>query len=117
MAKDTVGQSDLWASASTRPIFKGKVLYTIGNVDKEDSTHQKFTWTNWAPTWPMAPNQVTSTSWMATAAQIVSRFDKNFKHLKTIGGRADKDAPKGTRRPAPRHLQHLPRRVVNTLKK
>jgi peptidylamidoglycolate lyase len=73
--------------------LKGKVLYTIGNVDKEDSTHQKFTWTN--PTdVAVAPN---GDIYIVDGygSQIVSRFDKNFKHLKTIGGRADAKAPKG----------------------
>ena len=73
--------------------LKGKVLYTIGNVEKEDSTHQKFTWTN--PTdVAVAPN---GDIYIVDGygSQIVSRFDKNWKHLKTIGGRAEKDAPKG----------------------
>ncbi|MFZ4764881.1 MAG: hypothetical protein ACOYMN_07980 [Roseimicrobium sp.] len=73
--------------------LKGKVLYTIGNVDKEDATHQKFTWTN--PTdVAVAPN---GDIYIVDGygSQIVSRFDKNFKHLKTIGGRAPKEAPKG----------------------
>lgn len=73
--------------------LKGKVLYTIGNVAKEDSTHQKFTWTN--PTdVAVAPN---GDIYIVDGygSQIVSRFDKNFKHLKTIGGRADAKAPKG----------------------
>lgn len=73
--------------------LKGKVLYTIGNVDKETSTSQKFTWTN--PTdVAVAPNgdiYVVD----GYGSQIVSRFDKNFKHLKTIGGRAEAGAKKG----------------------
>ena len=63
----------------------GKILYTIGNVDKETSTTQKFTWTN--PTdVAVAPNgdiYVVD----GYGSQILSRFDKNFKHLKTIGGK------------------------------
>ncbi len=77
--------------------LKGKVLYTIGNVEKEDSTSQKFTWTN--PTdVAVAPNgdiYVVD----GYGSQIVSRFDKNFRHLKTIGGRAAADAPKGPNAP------------------
>ena len=68
--------------------LKGKVLYTIGNVDTEDATHQKFTWTN--PTdVAVAPN---GDIYIVDGygSQIVSRFDKNFKHLKTIGGRSTK---------------------------
>lgn len=73
--------------------LKGKVLYTIGNVETEDATHQKFTWTN--PTdVAVAPNGDIYTV-DGYGSQIVSRFDRNFKHLKTIGGRAEKDAPKG----------------------
>ncbi|MDB6124824.1 MAG: repeat containing protein [Pedosphaera sp.] len=63
--------------------LKGKVLYTIGNVEKEDSTSQKFDWTN--PTdVAVAPNgdiYVVD----GYGSQRVSRFDKHFKHLKTIG--------------------------------
>jgi hypothetical protein len=79
--------------------LRGKVLYTIGNVAAEDSTHQKFDWTN--PTdVAVAPNgdiYVVD----GYGSQRVSRFDKNFKHLKTIGSRSDaKDkgpnAPHGT---------------------
>jgi hypothetical protein len=73
--------------------LKGRVLYTLGNVDREDSTHQKFTWTN--PTdVAVAPN---GDIYIVDGygSQIVSRFDRNFRHLKTIGGRADAKAPKG----------------------
>jgi len=73
--------------------LSGKVLYTIGNVDQEDATHQKFTWTN--PTdVAVAPNGDIYTV-DGYGSQIVSRFDKDFKHLKTIGGRAPTDAKKG----------------------
>jgi sugar lactone lactonase YvrE len=71
--------------------LKGKVLYTIGNVEKEDATHQKFTWTN--PTdVAVAPNGDIYTV-DGYGSQIVSRFDKNWKHLRTIGGRATKKGP------------------------
>jgi peptidylamidoglycolate lyase len=66
--------------------LKGKVLYTIGNVPVEDATHQKFTWTN--PTdVAVAPN---GDIYIVDGygSQIVSRFDKNFKHIRTIGGRS-----------------------------
>lgn len=67
--------------------LKGKVLYTIGNVETEDSTHQKFDWTN--PTdVAVAPNgdiYVVD----GYGSQRVSRFDKNFKHLKTFGGKGN----------------------------
>lgn len=64
--------------------LKGKVLYTIGNVQKEDKTSQKFDFTN--PTdVAVAPNgdiYVVD----GYGSQKVHRFDKNFKLLKTIGG-------------------------------
>jgi len=66
----------------------GKVLYTIGNVEKEGSTSQKFDWTN--PTdVAVAPNgdiYVVD----GYGSQRVSRFDKNFTHIRTIGGRCTK---------------------------
>jgi peptidylamidoglycolate lyase len=66
--------------------LRGKVLYTIGNVEKEGSDSQKFDWTN--PTdVAVAPNgdiYVVD----GYGSQRVSRFDKNFAHLKTIGGRS-----------------------------
>ena len=87
VAKDAAGQPTL-GKRVYKTDLKGKILYTIGNVEKEDSTHQKFTWTN--PTdVAVAPNgdiYVVD----GYGSQIVSRFDKNFKHLKTIGGRSTK---------------------------
>jgi peptidylamidoglycolate lyase len=77
----------------------GKILYVIGNVEKEGSTSQKFDWTS--PTdVAVAPNgdiYVVD----GYGSQRVSRFDKNFKHLKTIGEPTKKgdfgpNAPHGT---------------------
>jgi peptidylamidoglycolate lyase len=65
--------------------LKGRILYEIGNVAKEGSTAQKFEWMN--PTdVAVAPNgdiYVVD----GYGSQKVSRFDRNFKHLKTIGAR------------------------------
>jgi DNA-binding beta-propeller fold protein YncE len=65
--------------------LRGKILYEIGNVGREGSTSQTFDWTN--PTdVAVAPNgdiYVVD----GYGSQRVSRFDKNFKHIKTIGGR------------------------------
>ncbi len=65
--------------------MQGKVLYTIGNVEKEDSTSQKFDWTN--PTdVAVAPNgdiYVVD----GYGSQRVTRFDKNFTPIRTIGGK------------------------------
>jgi len=64
--------------------IKGKILYQIGNVDKESATSARFDFTN--PTdVAIAPNgdiYVVD----GYGSQLVYRFDKNFKHLKTIGG-------------------------------
>lgn len=64
--------------------LRGKIFYQIGNVEKEGSTSQKFDWTN--PTdVAVAPNgdiYVVD----GYGSQRVSRFDKDFKHIKTIGG-------------------------------
>lgn len=68
----------------------GKILYTIGNVEKENSTSQKFEWTN--PTdVAVAPNgdiYVVD----GYGSQRVSRFDRNFRHIKTIGEKSAGDA-------------------------
>jgi hypothetical protein len=77
----------------------GKILYLIGNVEKETSTAQKFEWTS--PTdVAVGPN---GDIYIVDGygSQRVSRFDKNFKHLKTIGARTEKsaagpNAPHGT---------------------
>jgi hypothetical protein len=64
--------------------MKGKVLYTLGNVEKESATTQKFNFTN--PTdVAVAPNGDVYVV-DGYGSQILARFDKNFKHIKTIGG-------------------------------
>jgi DNA-binding beta-propeller fold protein YncE len=64
--------------------LKAKVLYTIGNVDKESSTAQRFNFEN--PTdVAVAPNgdiYVVD----GYGSQLLHRFDKNFKLKKTVGG-------------------------------
>ncbi|HWB01328.1 MAG TPA: twin-arginine translocation signal domain-containing protein [Pirellulales bacterium] len=63
----------------------GKVLYELGSVAKEGSAAQKFQFDN--PTdVAVAPN---GDIYIVDGygSQLVHRFDKNFKHLKTIGGR------------------------------
>jgi hypothetical protein len=65
--------------------LKGKVLHTLGNVEKEDANTQKFDFTN--PTdVAVAPN---GDIYIVDGygSQKVHRFDKNFKLIKTIGGR------------------------------
>ncbi|MEQ1859101.1 MAG: hypothetical protein ABMA13_04130 [Chthoniobacteraceae bacterium] len=67
--------------------LSGRILYTIGNVASADVTRQKFDWTS--PTdVAVAPNgdiYVVD----GYGSQRVSRFDKSWKHLKTIGAKTD----------------------------
>src|SRR6266850_7269560 len=77
----------------------GKILYTIGNVEKEDSTSQKFEWTNPTDVAVSANGDIYIVD--GYGSQKVSRFDKNFKHVKTIGKHTEKgaegaNAPHGT---------------------
>jgi hypothetical protein len=64
--------------------MKGKILYQIGNVEKETATSAKFDFTN--PTdVAVAPNgdiYVVD----GYGSQLVHRFTKDFKLVKTIGG-------------------------------
>jgi hypothetical protein len=64
--------------------LRGKVLYTIGNVETESSSAQKFDFDN--PTdVAVAPNgdiYVVD----GYGSQLMHRFDRNFKHIKTVGG-------------------------------
>lgn len=81
------------ADGSKRPeigkrIYKtdmsGKILYTIGNVETEDATHQKFPeWTNPTDVAVAANGDIYTVD--GYGSQKVSRFTKDWKHLKTIG--------------------------------
>ena len=65
--------------------LNGKILYQLGNVDQESATSQKFDFTN--PTdVAVAPNGDVYVV-DGYGSQKVHRFDKNFKLIKTIGGR------------------------------
>jgi peptidylamidoglycolate lyase len=67
--------------------LKGKVLFTIGNVETESSTSRKFEWAN--PTdVAVAPNgdiYVVD----GYGSQRVTRFDKDFKEIKTFGSKGN----------------------------
>ena len=69
--------------------LKGKILYEIGRNVKSSDTSQPFDWTN--PTdVAVAPNgdiYVVD----GYGSQRVTRFDKNFKPLRTIGGKGKED--------------------------
>ena len=65
--------------------MKGKILFTLGNVKEDTATTRKVDWTN--PTdVAVAP---TGDVYVVDGygSQKVYRFDRNFKHIKTIGGR------------------------------
>jgi hypothetical protein len=65
--------------------LQGKVLYQIGNVPKEEGNAVKFDFTN--PTdVAVAPNGDVYVV-DGYGSQKVHRFDKNFKLIKTMGGR------------------------------
>ena len=70
--------------------LKGKILYEIGRGVKSSDTSQPFDWTS--PTdVAVAPNgdiYVVD----GYGSQRVTRFDKNFKELRTIGGKGKEDA-------------------------
>ncbi|MFL5339502.1 MAG: twin-arginine translocation signal domain-containing protein [Gemmataceae bacterium] len=65
--------------------MNGKVLYQIGNVDKESSTSAKFELTNPTDVAVAANGDIYVVDGYGN--QKVHRFDKNFKLIKTIGGR------------------------------
>ncbi len=65
--------------------MNGKVLYQIGNVDKETSTSAKFELTNPTDVAIGANGDIYVVDGYGN--QKVHRFDKNFKLVKTIGGR------------------------------
>jgi DNA-binding beta-propeller fold protein YncE len=64
--------------------LKGKRLYTLGNVAKESPTEQKFDFTNPTDVAVSANGDIYVVD--GYGSQRLSRFDKTFKHLKTIGG-------------------------------
>lgn len=79
--------------------LKGKILYVIGNVEKEGSTSQKFEWTNPTDVAVAANGDIYIVD--GYGSQRVSRFDRNFRHIRTIGERTAKgatgpNAPHGT---------------------
>jgi hypothetical protein len=64
--------------------MKGKVLYTLGNVEKESETSQKFDFKNPTDVAVAANGDIYVVD--GYGSQLLSRFDKTFKHIKTIGG-------------------------------
>ena len=79
--------------------LQGKILYQIGNVIREGSTAQKFEWSNPTDVAVAANGDIYVVD--GYGSQRVSRFDRNFTHIKTIGSRTEKGktgpaAPHGT---------------------
>ena len=64
--------------------LQGKVLYTIGNVEKESPTSQKFDFTNPTDVAVAANGDIYVVD--GYGSQLFHRFDKNFKLIKTAGG-------------------------------
>ena len=65
--------------------LKGKILFEIGNVAKEGTTAQKFEWTNPTDVAVAANGDIYVVD--GYGSQRVTRFDKDFKEIKTIGKR------------------------------
>lgn len=65
--------------------MNGKVLYTLGNVEKDSDTTQKVAWTNPTDVAVAANGDIYIVD--GYGSQVVYRFDKNFKLLKQIGGK------------------------------
>ena len=64
--------------------MKGKVLYTIGNVEKESTTAQKFKFVNPTDVAVAVGGDIYVVD--GYGSQLLHRFDKNFKLIRTIGG-------------------------------
>lgn len=67
----------------------GKVLFEIGNVTKEGSNSRKFDWTN--PTDVAVGPNLDIYVVDGYGSQRVTRFDRNFTPLRTIGGHGKED--------------------------
>jgi peptidylamidoglycolate lyase len=65
--------------------LEGKILHQIGNVDHESATSQKFDFTNPTDVAVAANGDIYVVD--GYGSQLVHRFDKNFKLIKTMGGR------------------------------
>jgi hypothetical protein len=65
--------------------MQGKVLYTLGNVAAESDTAKKVDWTNPTDVAVAANGDIYVVD--GYGSQKLYRFDKSFKHIKTIGGK------------------------------
>jgi NHL repeat-containing protein len=65
--------------------LNGKILFQIGNVDKETETSRKFEFTNPTDVAVAANGDIYVVDGYGN--QKLHRFDKNFKHLSVTGGR------------------------------
>ncbi len=84
------GKDEKFGARVYKTDLQGKIIYQIGNVAKEGSASQKFAWDN--PTdVAVAPNgdiYVVD----GYGSQRVTRFDKDFKPLRTIGAHGKGDS-------------------------
>jgi peptidylamidoglycolate lyase len=64
--------------------LRGQVLYTLGNVERESSTSQRFDFRNPTDVAVAANGDIYVVD--GYGSQLVHRFDKNFRHIRTIGG-------------------------------
>lgn len=64
--------------------LRGKILYQLGNVERESSTAQKFNFVNPTDVAVSAAGDIYVVD--GYGSQLVHRFDKNFKLIRTIGG-------------------------------
>jgi hypothetical protein len=64
--------------------LQGKILYQIGNVEKETSTSAKFDFVSPTDVAVSANGDIYVVD--GYGSQLLHRFDKNFKLIKTIGG-------------------------------
>ncbi len=69
--------------------LKGKILYEIGRGVKSSDTSQPFDWTNPTDVAVAADGDIYVVD--GYGSQRVTRFDKNFKPLRTIGGKGKED--------------------------
>jgi peptidylamidoglycolate lyase len=65
--------------------LNGKILFQIGNVQKETETSRKFDFTNPTDVAVAANGDIYVVD--GYGSQLVHRFDKNFQLIKTAGGR------------------------------
>ena len=77
------GQDPKFGRRVYKTDLKGKILFVIGNVEQEGTTSQKFDWTNPTDVTVAANGDIYVVD--GYGSQRVTRFDKHFKEIKTMG--------------------------------